>query len=114
LEPLNLARSIVETLEDKKGEDILLLDLQEQAPVGDYFVICSGSSDRTISGLMDAVVEETRDKFHVKPRLEGRPQEGWLLADFGSVIVHVFSNSQRDYYRIEDLWSEAKILLHVQ
>jgi ribosome-associated protein len=114
LEPVNLAHSVVETLEDKKGEDILLLDLKEIAPVGDYFVICSGSSDRTITGLMDAVVEETREKFQVKPRLEGRPAEGWLLADYGSVIVHVFSNSQRDYYRLEDLWSGAKILLHVQ
>lgn len=114
MEPLKLARSIVDALEDKKGEDILLLDLKDIAPVGDYFVICSGSSDRTITGLMDAVVEETRDKFQLKPRLEGRPSEGWLLADFGSVIVHVFSNSQRDYYRLEDLWSDAKVLLHVQ
>ncbi|MCL5428632.1 MAG: ribosome silencing factor [Chloroflexi bacterium] len=114
MEPLKLARSIVETLEDKKGEDILLLDLQELARVGDYFVICSGSSDRTINGLMDAVVEETREKFHLKPRLEGRPAEGWLLADFGSVIVHVFSDAQRDYYRLEELWSGAKVLLHVQ
>lgn len=111
---MKLARSIVETLEDKKGEDILLLDLKELAPVGDFFVICSGSSDRTITGLMDAVVEETGEKFHLKPRLEGQPAEGWLLADFGSVIVHVFSNAQRDYYRLEDLWSDAKVLLHVQ
>jgi len=114
LEPIKLARSIVETLEDKKGEDILLLDLKDIAPVGDYFVIASGSSDRTIIGLMDAVVDETREKFHVKPRLEGQPSDGWLLADFGSVIVHVFSNAQRDYYRLEDLWSAAKVLLHVQ
>lgn len=114
MEPLKLAHSIVETLEDKKGEDILLLDLKEVAPVGDYFVICSGSSDRTITGLMDAVVEETRKKHRVKPRLEGRPAEGWLLADFGSVIVHVFSNAQRDFYRLEDLWADAKVLLHVQ
>lgn len=114
MEPLTIARGIVETLEDKKGEDILLLDLKEVAPVGEYYVICSGSSDRTITGLMDAVVEETREKFQIKPRLEGRPQEGWLLADFGSVIVHVFSNSQREYYRLEDLWADAKILLHVQ
>jgi len=114
LEPLELARSIAETLEDKKGEDILLLDLQDVAPLSDYFVICSGSSDRTIGALMDAVVEETRTKFGRKPRQEGRPEEGWLLADFGSVVVHVFSSAQRDYYRLEDLWSEARVLLHMQ
>ncbi len=114
MEPLELAHSIADTLEDKKGEDILLLDLQELAPLSDYFVICSGSSDRTINGLMDAVVDETRQKFQLKPRLEGRPEEGWLLADYGSVVVHVFSDYQRSYYRLEDLWSKAKVLLHVQ
>jgi len=114
LEPLELARSIAETLEDKKGEDILLLELKDIAPLSDYFVICSGSSDRTIGALMDAVVEETRVKFDRKPRQEGRPDEGWLLADYGSVVVHVFSTPQRDYYRLEDLWSDARVLLHMQ
>jgi ribosome-associated protein len=114
LKPLELARSIVGTLEDKKGEDIMLLDLGELAPVGDFFVLCSGSSDRTLNALIDAVVADTKDKHGVKPRLEGRPNEGWLLADYGSVIVHVFSPAQRDYYRLEDLWSDAKVLLHLQ
>lgn len=114
LEPLELARSIADTLEDKKGEDILLLDLHNLPPLTDYFVVCSGTSDRTIGALMDAVVEATREKFDIKPRLEGQPDDGWLLADFGSVVVHVFSNAQRDYYRLEDLWSEARVLLHMQ
>lgn len=114
MEPLELARSIAETLEDKKGEDILILDLQNLAPVSDYFVICSGNSDRTINALMDAVIAETRDKVKLKPKQEGRPEEGWLLADFGSVVVHVFSTDQREYYQLEDLWSQGKVLLHVQ
>jgi len=114
LEPLELARSIADTLEDKKGEDILLLDLHNLPPLTDYFVVCSGTSDRTIGALMDAVVEATREKFDIKPRLEGQPDDGWLLADYGSVVVHVFSNAQRDYYRLEDLWSEARVLLHMQ
>ncbi|MEX1248483.1 MAG: ribosome silencing factor [Anaerolineales bacterium] len=114
MESLDLARAIAETLEDKKGEDILLLDLQTLAPLSDYFVICSGSSDRTIRALMDGVVVEMLAKYRIKPKLEGSPDEGWLLADFGSVVVHVFSEHQRDYYRLEDLWSGAKVLLHVQ
>ncbi|MCW5875772.1 MAG: ribosome silencing factor [Anaerolineales bacterium] len=114
MEPIELARSIADTLEDKKGEDILLLDLQDLAPLSDYFVICSGSTDRTIKALLDAVVDEAREKHKVKPRMEGKPEEGWLLADYGSVVVHIFSNHQREYYRLEDLWSEAKVLLHVQ
>lgn len=104
----------METLEDKKGEDILLLDLRELGLFSEYFVICSGSSDRTLNGLLDAVVDDARQKHKLKPKVEGRPDEGWLLADFGSVTVHIFSNDQRDYYRLEDLWSEGKILLHMQ
>ena len=114
METLELAHSIVDTLEDKKGEDILLLDLKDIAPVSDYFVIASGSSERTLKGLIDAVVEEIRQKHSIKPRVEGKPREGWLLADYGSVVVHVFSHAQRDYYQLDDLWEEAKVLLHVQ
>ena len=109
-----LARHIVEVLEDKKGEEITLLDLTNLPPLTDYFVICSALSDRTLRALLDAVIEDCHEKFGVKPRLEGKPADGWLLADFGGVVVHLFSHSQRDYYQLEDLWSEAKVLLHVQ
>jgi len=114
LKDIELARSIVEFLEDKKGEDILLLDLQGQAPIGSYYVICSANSERGLGALRDAVLDGLHEKKIPKPALEGAPVEGWLLADFGSVVVHIFSNAQREYYRIEDLWTEAKVLLHVQ
>lgn len=113
MEPLELARRIVESLEDKKGEDILLLDLHNLAPIGDYYVICSGNSERTLGALMKAVVSDLK-KGAPKPRLEGEARDGWMLADFGSVVVHIFSNAQRDYYRLEELWDDAKVLLHVQ
>lgn len=109
-----LANIIVEALEDKKGEDILLLDLTELPPLTDYFVLCSGSSERTLKALQDALLEESAKQTHTKPRLEGKPSEGWLLADFGTVVVHLFSPAQRNYYRLEDLWSEAKVLLNLQ
>lgn len=114
MEPLDLAHKIVDTLEDKKGEDILLLDLRELAPISDYFVICSGASDRTLKALIDAVVEETRSDVKVKPRLEGKPKEGWILADYGPVVVHIFSHAQRDYYQLEELWSQGKVVLRIQ
>lgn len=114
MESLELARKIVDALEDKKGEDILLLDLRELAPLTDYFVIASGTSERNLKALQDALVDEIRPQVTHKPRLEGRPGEGWLLADFGGVIVHLFSYDQRDYYRLEDLWAGAKVVLHLQ
>lgn len=101
-------------MEDKKGEDILLLDIRELAPLADYFVICSGTSDRMIDALVDAVQREIRSRYKLRSRQEGESQTGWVLADYGDVILHVFSPEKRTYYRLEDLWNEGKVLLHLQ
>ena len=111
---LKIARTITEVLEEKKGEEIVLLDLQGIASFADYFVICSGTSDRMIQSLMDSVVEKIREKYRLRPTLEGEPPDGWLLADYGDIILHLFSLDQRDFYNLEELWSEGKVLLHVQ
>ncbi len=114
LESTEVARTIVNILEEKKGENIVLLDIKEISYIADYFVICSGTSDRMLRALLEAVIEKIKEDFHIKPRLEGEPPDGWLLADYGDVLLHVFSPNQRDYYQLETLWSEAKVLLHVQ
>lgn len=101
-------------LEDKKGENILLIDLRELTTMTDYFVICSGGSDRTIRALADSVRDEVKSGYRTRGRMEGQPEDGWVLVDFGDVILHVFSPDQRDYYRLEDLWHEGKVLLHLQ
>ncbi len=102
------------TLEEKKGDDIILMDIRELSSFADYFVICSGVSDRTLQALADATVEQMRKQYNVRARLEGEPQDGWVLADFGDVVVHLFSAERRDYYRLEELWSQGKILLRLQ
>jgi ribosome-associated protein len=101
-------------LEEKKGEDIVLLDISETSDFADYFVICSGTSDRMLQALANAVVDRVRETYQTKPRLEGHPQEGWVLADYGNIIVHLFSPDRRDYYRLEELWGQGKVLLHLQ
>jgi ribosome-associated protein len=80
----------------------------------DYFVICSGTSDRMVRSLIDSVVEHLKKEYRLLPRLEGEPPDGWLLADYGDIILHVFSPAQRDFYNLEELWSEGKVLLHLQ
>jgi ribosome-associated protein len=100
-------------LEEKKGENILLLDIREQAIFADYFVICSGTSERMLKALQEAVDEQISARFKRHARLEGRPQDGWVLADYGEVVVHIFSPDRRNYYRLEELWSKSKVLLHV-
>ena len=101
-------------LEDKKGEDILLLDIRELADFADYFVICSGTSDRMLKALADEVLERVRTIHGLKGRIEGLPLEGWLLIDYVDVVVHLFSPDRRDYYRLEELWGKGKVLLRLQ
>jgi len=114
LESLEVARAVVDILEDKKAEDIVLLDIQELTTIADYFVICSGTSNRMLDALAVAVREQMRDKHRLKGRVEGLPQNGWMLADYGDVVVHIFSVDQREYYRLEELWGEGKTLVRVQ
>ena len=111
---MELARSIVDALEDKKGEDIILLDIEKIATFTSYFVICSGTSNRMLNALADAATEKTLKKFKRKGRLEGSPDGGWLVLDYGSVVVHLFAPEVRDYYRLEELWSDGKVLLKLQ
>jgi len=91
-----------------------LLDIHEISDFTDYFVICSGTSDRMLQALADEVQEKMRQRYRVRGRVEGEPQDGWMLLDDGDVILHLFSPDRRDYYRLEDLWSKGKVLLHLQ
>jgi ribosome-associated protein len=112
--PLDLARRIVELAEDKKAADIVLLDLGELTTVADAFVICSGGSERQIAAIANGILEALRDEG-IKPfGREGTPESHWVLVDFGSVIVHVFTPPERDYYELEKHWSGAKVILRVQ
>lgn len=105
---------MVNSLEEKKGENILLIDIREVASFADYFVLCNGTSERMLDSLADAVRESAKKNFGLLSRTEGTPSAGWMLVDIGDVVVHLFSPERRDYYRLEDLWSQGKILLRLQ
>ena len=112
--PLDLARRIVELAEDKKAADIVLLDLTGLTTLADYFVIASGGSERQLDAIADGIISGMRDmKIHAYGR-EGTAASHWVLVDFGSVIAHVFTPPERDYYQLERHWSEAKTILRVQ
>jgi ribosome-associated protein len=112
--PLDLARRIVELAEDKKAADIVLLDLTGLTTVADHFVICSGGSERQLGAIADGVVEGLRAEGTRPIGREGLPASHWVLLDFGSVIVHVFTPPERDFYQLEKHWAEAKTILRVQ
>ena len=111
---LEIAHTIVTALEERKGENILLLDINETSIIADYFVICSGTSPRMLDALIDSVIKDVKTKFNIRPRSEGNSQSGWVLADYGGVVVHLFSPDRREYYNLEDLWREGKVVLHLQ
>ena len=109
-----MADFIVKVLDEKKGEDIHLLDIHENSILADYFVICSGTSVRMVKALMTEVEDEVKKEFGLNSRIEGEALAGWMLADYGTVIVHIFSPDRRDYYSLEELWAEAKTILRLQ
>ncbi len=114
-EAINVARTIVASLEEKKGEDILLLDLIGVCSFTDYFVICTGTSERSIKSLTDEVRKVVKEKYSIIDQgVEGDAQSGWVLIDYGDVILHVFSEALRNYYQLDELWREGKVLLRVQ
>ena len=112
--PLDLARRIVELAEDKKAADIVLLDLTALTTLADYFVICSGGSERQLDAIADGIIGGLRDE-RVRPiGREGTPASHWVLLDYGSVVVHIFTPPERDYYGLEKHWGEARTVLRVQ
>jgi len=99
---------------DKKAQDIVLLDVRRISSLADYFVICSAAADRQIRAIAEAV-EEALDAVDVPPyKREGSPDDGWVLLDYGDVIMHIMAAEQRAYYRLEQLWEQAQIVVRLQ
>ncbi len=115
LEALELARRIVNIVEDKLGEDILLLDVRDYCPFADYFILCNGTSDRQLKAMVAGVRETVKKELGLLPHhVEGEPFSGWVLLDYADIIVHVFSPELRAYYDLEGVWPEGKVLVRVQ
>ena len=112
--PLEVARRAVDVAEDKKAAEIVLLDIGAVTTLADYFVICSGGSERQIQAIADGIVDALRTEGVRPIGREGEAASHWILVDFGSVIVHVFTPPERDYYELEKHWSEARTILRVQ
>jgi len=116
VESLDLANRIVEVIVDRLGEDILILDLTEVTTFADYFVICTANSDRQLDALEGAIREQMKQDESplLAKNVEGKPDAGWILIDYNSVIVHLFSAEMREYYQLEQLWRSARTVAHIQ
>ncbi|MBQ7838071.1 MAG: ribosome silencing factor [Clostridia bacterium] len=106
----SLVKEIVKVLDEKKAIDITAIKTEEVTIVSDYFVIASGTSNTHVKSLADDVEYEIKQRLGVDPQhIEGRAT-GWILLDYGSVIVHIFGHEDREYYNLERLWADASIL----
>lgn len=116
LQSLDLAHHIVALVEDRKAEDILLLDLRPDNIIADFFIICSGDNERHLRALTEIVRLDTKERFQKLPFTnEGTAENGWVVMDYGDVVVHFFSPDRRDYYRLEELWDAAsRVMLRIQ
>jgi ribosome-associated protein len=115
LDPNALARRIVDVASDKQAADIVLLDLRPLTVIADYFVICSGNSERQLQAIQRDIADTLRNEDHIRPtHVEGSPDSGWVLMDYSDVVVHIFSPAQRQYYDLEELWSAAHPVVRIQ
>jgi len=105
-----LTRQIAKVLDSKKAENIVAIETEEVTIVSDYFIIASGTSNTHTRSLADDVEYEIEKNLGITPEhIEGRAT-GWILLDYGTVLVHIFDRESRDYYNLERLWTDAKML----
>ena len=104
----------MEAASEKQASDIVLLDVREVCSFASYFVICSGESERQLGAIYDEI-EQTLKKAGITPHhREGALDSGWMLLDFGDVIVHIFASAEREYYQLDELWEKAVAVVRIQ
>ncbi len=106
----SLSQAVVAGMEDRKAEDIVIMDLKEsKGAICDYFVICSGTSDTHLSSIAESIEKKVSEVSKESPWMkEGYTNKEWILLDYVSVVVHIFKKDKREYYGLEDLWGDAQ------
>ena len=105
--PVDWVGRAVAAAADRKAREPVVLDVGELLGITDFFLICSGGSDRQVRTIADAIESKLREDGLRALRSEGSPDSGWVLIDYGDFIVHVFSDEMREYYDLERLWKDA-------
>lgn len=114
LEAEEIARLATELASDKQARDIALLDVRALCSFADYFVICTGDNWRHVEAIWNDIGEILKRKGVLPNHNEGTPDSGWVLTDFGSVILHIFAPVERDYYQLDQLWDKAVPVVRIQ
>lgn len=101
-------------LEERQAENILLLDVREVTILADYFVICTANSERQIKALSGDLSKQLKGEVGRPLSTEGESASGWVLLDYGDVVVHLFLSQTREFYSLEDLWRDAQTVVRIQ
>lgn len=104
-----LSRACAKAAAEKKAENIVLLDLRGVSGFTDFFLVCSGTSEPQLKAISSSIRENVRESLGIKPLAEdGYPASQWVVLDYGDAICHIFLGEKREYYDLENLWSDAK------
>lgn len=106
----NLVNVVYKAADDKRAEDIIVLNMQGISLLADYFLICEGSSERQVQAIAREMVEQAREQGIDVKKIEGLESARWVLVDMGDVVAHVFHKDERTYYNLERLWGDAPLL----
>ena len=110
METLELVKKVVAALEDKKAEDITVIDIHGISSIADYFVIANGGNSNQLSAMQDAVDEAMYTNGVHSKQVEGNSNSTWILMDYQDIIVHLFSKEDRLFYDLERIWKDGKII----
>ena len=105
-----MVKTSVDALEDKKGEDIKIIDISEVSPIADCFILASGSNRSQVQAMADSVTEKMHKAGFAMKQIEGYDGANWILMDFNDIIVHVFNEEDRLFYNLEKIWMDGKMI----
>jgi len=114
LEPIEFAHVIVDAIAERLGSEIVLLDMEGVSLLADYFVLCNAESTPQFRAILEEVEKQVKAAGGRRLHVEGETGSGWILFDYGTVVVHIFDPELRAYYKLEELWKEARLVVRIQ
>ena len=102
-----LLEIVYKAIDDKRGEDIVVLNMENISLLADYFLICNGNSDRQAQAIAREVQDKAQENGYEVKRIEGFDSARWILVDIGDIVVHIFHKDERSFYNLERLWGDA-------
>jgi ribosome-associated protein len=106
-DPQTISNDIARIASEKKANDIVIIEVGKLSTIADFFVVLSGATDRQTRGLSKSIVDELKDKGVKPQKVHGETSGNWVVIDYGSVVVHIFREEERQFYRLERLWKDA-------